>query len=155
MFLKKKYKHVKVYITFVFFFSVYFWESKQVSGGVVGESRGKRIRSPLYTDSSEPNGGLELRSHEIMTSPEVGHSTQAPMHSMFYLFLREKQRQNMSGGGADRKGGIESKAASRLWAVSTEHDAGLKLVNPEIMTWAEVGHLTDWATEAPQIYIHF
>ena len=49
----------------------------------------------------------------------------------------------MSGGGAEREGDTESKAGSRLPAVSTEPDAGLKLKNREIMTWAEVGCLTD------------
>ena len=38
-----------------------------------------------------------------------------------------------------------------LWAVSTEPDAGLELRDWEIMTWAEVGHSTDWATQEPQI----
>ena len=43
----------------------------------------------------------------------------------------------------------ESDAVSRLWAVSTEPDAGLELMDCEIMTWAEVGRLTDWATQEP------
>ena len=53
----------------------------------------------------------------------------------------------MSKGGAEREGDTE--AGSRLWAVSTEPDAGLQLTDQEIMTWAEVGRLTDWATQAP------
>ena len=40
----------------------------------------------------------------------------------------------MSRGGAEREGDAESKAGPRLRAVSTEPDAGLKLVNCEIMT---------------------
>ena len=56
----------------------------------------------------------------------------------------------MSGGGAEREGDTESEAGSRLQAVSTEPDAGLELTNCEIMTRAEVGHLTDWAIQAPQ-----
>ena len=52
----------------------------------------------------------------------------------------------MSRGGAEREGDRESEAGSRLWAVSTEPDAGLKPTDHEIMTWAEVGCLTDWAT---------
>ena len=54
------------------------------------------------------------------------------------------------GGGAEREGDTESEAGSRLWAGSTEPDVGLKLTNHEIMTWAEVGRSTDWATQAPQ-----
>ena len=63
--------------------------------------------------------------------------------------MRNKQRQSISGGGAEREGDTESETGSRLWAVSTEPNAGLKLTNREIMTWAEVGHLTDWATQVP------
>ena len=55
----------------------------------------------------------------------------------------------MSGGVAEREGDTESGAGSRLWAVSTEPDAGLGPTDREIMTWAEVGRLTDWATQAP------
>ena len=40
----------------------------------------------------------------------------------------------MSRGRAEREGDTESEADSRLQAVSTEHDAGLKLLNHEIMT---------------------
>ena len=56
----------------------------------------------------------------------------------------------MSRGGAERGGDTESEAGSKLWAVSTEPDAGLEPMNREMVTWAEVGRLTDWATQAPQ-----
>ena len=49
----------------------------------------------------------------------------------------------MSGGGAEGEGDRESEAGSRLRAVSTEPDAGLELVNHEIMTRAEVGCPTE------------
>ena len=49
----------------------------------------------------------------------------------------------MSRGGAERDGDIESKAGSRLRAVSTEPDAGFEPTDHEIMTWAEVGRPTD------------
>ena len=55
----------------------------------------------------------------------------------------------MNGGGAEREGDTESEAASRLWAISPEPDTGLELTNCEIVTWAEVGRSTDWATQAP------
>ena len=55
----------------------------------------------------------------------------------------------MSGGGAESEGDTESEAGSRLWAVSTEPDAGLELTDREIMTWAEVGHPNGWATHVP------
>ena len=40
----------------------------------------------------------------------------------------------MSRGGAEKEADKESKADSRLQAVSTESNAGLKLRNHEIMT---------------------
>ena len=43
------------------------------------------------------------------------------------------------GRGREREGDAESEAGSRLRAVDPEPDAGLKLTNREIMTWAEVG----------------
>ena len=55
----------------------------------------------------------------------------------------------MNGGGSEREGDTESETGSRLWAVSTEPDAGLEPTNCEILTWAEVGHLADWATQVP------
>ena len=44
------------------------------------------------------------------------------------MFIFERQR--AGGGGAD----TESKAGSRLWAVSAEPDVGLELTDHEIMT---------------------
>ena len=40
----------------------------------------------------------------------------------------------MSRGGVEREGDTESEAGSRLRAVSTEPDAGLELMECEIMT---------------------
>ena len=47
------------------------------------------------------------------------------------------------GRGREREGDTESEAGSRLQAVSTEPEVGLKLTKPEIMTQAEVRPLTD------------
>ena len=49
----------------------------------------------------------------------------------------------MNRGGAEREGDTESEAGSRLRAVSTEPDVGLKLTNCEVTTSAKVGRLTD------------
>ena len=56
-----------------------------------------------------------------------------------------------SAGEAEREGDTESEAGSSLWAVSTEPDEGLKPMSHEIMTWAEVRYLTDWATQVPPL----
>ena len=70
---------------------------------------------------------------------------------MFYLFLRERETETKhEQGRGERQGDTESEADSRLWAVSAEPNRGLKLTNPEIMTWAEVRCLTDWAIQVPQ-----
>ena len=66
-----------------------------------------------------------------------------------FIYFWDRERQSMSGGGAEREGDTESEAGSRLWAVNTEPDKGLELTNQEIMTWAEVGRFPDWATQAP------
>ena len=70
-----------------------------------------------------------------------------------YLLLRDRERQSMSMGGVDRGGDTELEAGSKLWAVSTEPDARLNPTNCEIMPWAEVGRLTNWATQVP-LYVY-
>ena len=47
---------------------------------------------------------------------------------------RERDRQSEWGVGSEREGDTESDEGSRLQAVNTEPDAGLELVNREIMT---------------------
>ena len=72
-----------------------------------------------------------------------------------YLFLterereRERERDRAWVGEGKREPETQSKAGSRLWAVSTETDWGLKLMNSEIMTWAKVRCLSYWATQMP------
>ena len=58
----------------------------------------------------------------------------AVLFKIFLMFIFERERQNMSRGGAERWGDTESKAGFRLQAVSTELHAGLQLTNREIMT---------------------
>ena len=67
--------------------------------------------------------------------------------------MRQRETEHEQGG-AEREGDTESEVGSRLWAVSTEPDAGLELTNCEIMTWAEVRCLTDRATQVPHILSH-
>ena len=62
---------------------------------------------------------------------------------------RERQRDRVQVGERQRERETDSEAGSRLWAVSTEPDAGRKPMNCEIMTWAKVEHLANWATQAP------
>ena len=60
-----------------------------------------------------------------------------------YLFLRVRETGHEWRQGREREGDPESKAGSRLQAVHTEPDAGLELMNHEIVTGAEVGRLTN------------
>ena len=68
---------------------------------------------------------------------------------LIYLLFweREKERQSASRGGAERKGDTESEAGSTLWAVKP--DEVLEPMDHKIMTWAEAGRSTGWATQAP------
>ena len=73
----------------------------------------------------------------------------------FYVYLfwereRKRERKSTRWGGTEREGDTESEAGSRRRAVSTEPVVRLEPTNCEIMTWAEVGRSTDWATQAPR-----
>ena len=64
-------------------------------------------------------------------------------------------REHTSRGGTEREGDTETKTGSRLWGVSTEPNAGIELTNCEIITWAEVRRLNNWAIHAPQFSLLF
>ena len=64
--------------------------------------------------------------------------------------MRDREIQSANRGGAETEGDTESEAGSRFWAVSREPDAGLEPTNCKIMTWAEIGRLTDWVTQVPR-----
>ena len=51
-----------------------------------------------------------------------------------YLFIFEREKQSTSRGGAESEGDTESETGSRLRAVSTEPNMGLKPTNSEIMS---------------------
>ena len=61
----------------------------------------------------------------------------------------------MNGRGAEREGDTESEAGSRLRAISPEPDAGARTHRPRDRDLAEVGRLTDCATQAPQHLLIF
>ena len=48
--------------------------------------------------------------------------------------MKDRERQSTKGGGLEGEGDTESEAGSRLRAVSTEPDVGLKLRDRESMT---------------------
>ena len=71
-----------------------------------------------------------------------------------FIFTFETEGDRAWAGEGQREREAESKAGSRLSAVSTDPDSGLELVNREIMTWAEVRR-TDWAIQAPLDFRYF
>ena len=71
-------------------------------------------------------------------------------HFFVFMIYFEGERDRAWAREGQREGDTESEAGSRLRAVSTEPDAGLELMDREIVPWAEVRCLTDWATQAPQ-----
>ena len=66
--------------------------------------------------------------------------------------MREKEAEHERGRGREREIQNPRQAPSRLWAVSTEPDGGLKLTNHEIMIWGEVRRLNNWAIQVPLTY---
>ena len=92
------------------------------------------------------------RKHIHSLPPASKFLTAFHINSKFFLtfiYFWDRERQSINGGGSEREGDTESETGSRLWAVSTEPNVGLELTDYEIMTWAEVGCLTDWAIQAP------
>ena len=71
------------------------------------------------------------------------------------MFIFERERDRAWVGERQREGDTEFEAGSRLWAVSTEPEAGLEPTNCENMTWAKVGGLTNWASQVPPKYLFF
>ena len=105
-----------------------------------------RIQSRLQALSCQHITWCRARTHEWwehdLNQSRMLNQLSHPGASMFVYFW-ERQTEK------ERKGDTESEAGSRLWAVSTEPDMGLEPTNCDIMTWAEVGCLTDWATQVP------
>ena len=75
--------------------------------------------------------------------------------SMYLLCLFIFETEHKLERGRDRNTHTESEAGSRLRAVSTEPNARLESTNREIMTWAKVRHLTNWATQVPPDKLDF
>ena len=65
-----------------------------------------------------------------------------------YLFLRERDRA-WAGAGQRERETPNPKQAPGSELSSTGPNTGLKLMDREIMTWAEVGRSTSWATHVP------
>ena len=69
------------------------------------------------------------------------------------MFVYFWDRESVSRGGIEGEGDTESEAVSALQGVSTEPDVDLELMKRVIMTWAEVGHLTDGAIQVALFFM--
>ena len=54
-----------------------------------------------------------------------------------YSFLKDRERQSTSRGGAETEGDTESEAGSRLWAVNTEPERGAR-THETMRSWPEL-----------------
>ena len=116
------------------------------------------FRSLSSKGCSSERAFLTLQSQTCLPYPSSPLLDILYFHLLFFslfkcLFIFERQRQSVRGGGVEREGDTESEAGSRLWAISTEPDMSLEPINCEVMTWAEVRCLTNWDTQVP--YFHF
>ena len=89
---------------------------------------------PHFTELLD-KGKLGIKPLRGTWAPQPQEHIHTP--PFFLIFIFERQRQSVNGGGADR-GRHRTKAGSRLRAVGKEPDVGLELTNREIMTRAEV-----------------
>ena len=93
-----------------------------------------------------------LQTLKPTLSRETIRQSQMVVHSflfvffkyIFLMFISFWERDSTWAGEGQRERGRH-----RIWTVSTEPNVGLELMSHEIMTWAWVGCLTDWATWAP------
>ena len=104
--------------------------------------RGKPMKLTHYPTTIIKLLAFEAVNAKYSNSFSSKHSDFLKILKCLFTFERD---QEWEGRGRER----ESEAGSRLWAVSIEPNTGIKLTNREIVTWAEVGHLTNWATQAP------
>ena len=147
------------------FFNVYLF-SWMIERAQVGEGKreGDRIWSRLQAQSCQHRAWCRARTHgprdhvlsQSRTLNRLSHPG-APDFVLFNFFFQRlfifgTERDRAWTGEGQRERETESETGSRLWAISPEPDTGLELMDHEIMTWAEVSGLTDWATQAPQIF---
>ena len=78
-----------------------------------------------------PRGVLLVTSRTVVFHCEVSFYDAV---DLTFIYFGDRERQSMNRGGAETEGDTESKAGSRLRAVSTEPDTGLELTDREIMT---------------------
>ena len=131
------------------------------------EREGDRIRSKLQALSCQNRAPHGTQTHKLWdhdlswswtlnrqshpgTPPLAKHLKICLMFIYFWENKRDRETEHEQGRGREREGDTESEAGSRLWAVSPELDTGLEPTDCEIMTWAKVRCLTNWASQVPR-----
>ena len=108
-----------------------------------------QCRAQHRTGSHDPEIKIWAEIKSLMLN-WLNHLGKGAIFFYICLFIFETQREKEHKRGMGRERRPDSQAGSRLQAVSTEPHVGLEPTNHEIVTWAEVVRLTDWATQAPQ-----
>ena len=124
-----------------------------------GEGRERGSENPKQSSSCQHRAQLRARTHQLWDR-DLSKTKSSSINWLsypgalliyrfcfYFYFLRERVCEQRSG----RQGDTESEAGSGFWAVSTEPDAELQLIDREIVTWAEVRCLTYWAIQVPLI----
>ena len=110
---------------------------KQASGSELA------AQNPMQGWTQEPWDHDLTRSRKLKRLNNPG----TPKKTLFkHLFMFERQRETQHKRGRSRERGRQR---IQSWAGSTEPDTGLKPMDGRIMTWFEVGCLTDWAIHEP------
>ena len=108
----------------------------------------------LYIFSDTSFASICITNNLILWAA-YSHSYWREMIFFFLMFMyyfereRERERESARKWGRGRERG-RKRIPSRFCAVSTETDLGLEPTNHEIMTWAKVGCLIDWAIQVPR-----
>ena len=74
---------------------------------------------------------------------------------LMFIYFCETERDRVWVVEGQRDQETESEAGSRHWAISPKPNVELELMSHEIMTSAEVEHLTDRATQEPPVMVIF
>ena len=123
--------------------------SKQKAKTKMGKSSSSQL---TWSQNGKGRREIPLQMQNAPSQSKIKKMVQKNIKFFFlyiYLFLRQKETEHGRGRGQKREGGTESEAGSRLWVVSTEPNPGLEPTTREIMTCAEVGRLTNRATQVP------
>ena len=103
--------------------------------------------SNSWTMRSWPELKLNAQPAEPSKCPSIvnyiHHVVHYVLRTYFVLSLFwEREREHEQGRGRERR---SERTLSKLHTASMEANTGLKPMNREVMTWAEVGGSTNWA----------